>query len=1014
MRPTRRTRATAPTATEGDAEAPPLDGGSPPAPVTAFAVENVSSGGVFHRLLNFAMPGGSSAAMTTATPPRSPGGGGGDVRTPDAKRQRREAASRSTLASAVQSPAASRRSSGQSSGTAVAETASEVGLICGVCLEVMCRPTTNVCGHTFCLPCLREVVERAKPPGSAGCPVCRIPLPKEATHLGENKVLIELLQRALPDVYRVGESRGAQSRQTDSDVRALFEAVARRDPSAVSRVLERSADHANIILQGSGPASGASASPLGLGPLVAALASGEPDVVRAMVGRMNLVHGAAISQEQLNRVPMAPPGHGPQTRYRTLLQLHMDDPGVTGFRLRNRSYLTRAEFSQAALEAAGALRRNSHVTRLDLDVWGADANLDSLTSALAANRGIKTLRLTVCASFGKVCRALSVNQNVRSLILRRDDMSDDLSAGELGVELMIFRELGGLLKANRNIVCLDLASSLRSKYWMEVRPTQRKQRDKDIGEFATSLKRSVNLETLSLRWDVNYGEGNFVKLCAALAGLPKLRNLIFDATEFTEGMSKELAKAISKRGKSLSSLQFKDLCRIHAKGLGSILDAVSECDSLAMLVLEDAEFYENFPGGMPPTKLVATHLARMLAKNSNLQYLVISRVDYTGSPTTFGDWEMAHILGALGRGKNTHLLGLCISGQQASLSKGCAAAAFAGNTTLVDLALAGNRIGKAGAREIASILACKGNAIRRLSLSYNALLGNKTCMEVLSAGVAASPKLAHLNLDTVSLTDGGLSVLLEKCIVANKAKHLTRLAIPNNNLTSKACALVTGALAKNSVLQGLDLRSNPHIPRGEYGWLGRTATFVEHVRSVCSARLKAGRLYLRGADPTRLVDDLGDAYLLFPYGVKSGGLLIKDDWDADPAADPVNEFRGPQAVGRSAGRMYRSQEGFEVEDDEDDDDEHPLGMVYRHHGEGGGGMGEFVPMALEHVMHLPTNQPLFGSGPLGSIMALFSSSGGLHSRHAYTPAVHPRYSDEIPSSDYDNDDEDPDDDSDQG
>jgi len=941
-----------------------------------------------------------------------------DLGTPDAKRRRRENDPRSVAASAVASPAGSKRS-GQSSETAVAERASEVGLVCGVCLEVMCRPATNVCGHTFCLPCLREVIERAKPPRSAVCPVCRVPLPKEASHLGENKILMELMHHAHPDVFRVGEARGARSRQADSDVRSLFEAVAQRDPAAVRQVLERSADHASIILQGSGPASGASPHglelrPNGLGPLVAALASGEPGVVQAMVGRMSLVYGAAVGQEQLTRVPTAPPGHGPPQRYRTLLQLHMDDPGVTGFRLRNKSYLTRADFSQAAREAAGALRRNSRVTRLDLDVFGADANLDVLMSALGENRGIRILRLTVCGSFGKVCCALGKNQSLRNLILRRDDMSDDLSAGELGMEIMIFRELAGLLKVNRKIATLEMAAALRSKYWMQARPAQRKSLEKEIGAFAAALKKSVSLETISLRWDENYGEKNFEKVCNALAGLPKLCNLVVESTDISENMAKQLAKVVSKQSNSLTSLQFKDVCRINVVGLGHIMDAVPECDSLALLVLEDTSFTGDVPPPLPRgsiTKLAASHIARMLARNPKLRYLVISRVDYMERPSCFGDFELAEIFSALGKGKNTHLLGLCLSGQQASLARGGAASGFAGNTSLVDLALAGNRIGKAGAREIASMLACKGNAIQRLSLSENSSLGNKMCMEVLAAGVAASPKLAHLNLDTVSLTDGGLSALLDKCVVANKAKHLTRLAIPNNNLTFKACGLLAGALAKNTVLQGLDLRSNPHIPRGEYSWLGRTATFTEHVRSVCGASLKAGRLYLRGADPSRLVDDLGDAYLLFPEGVTRGGLLIKDDWDEDPAVDPVNEFRGPSAIRHSAGRMYRSQQGFEFEDEEYDDDYH---THYPRHMEDDAGDMVPVPMALQRVIgipggpsirieRVPDSDPLSAlNGSLAhSIMALFRSPAGQRVHNPPSSSAGP-YDDDY--SEYDDDD----------
>lgn len=90
-------------------------------------------------------------------------------------------------------------------------------LRCSVCLELLARPATLLCGHSFCLGCLRRWAEaRARKGRERSCPNCQRAFSKR---LPDRNVLLELLL----EQYRSAASGGAVPR------------VARPPPAASQR-----------------------------------------------------------------------------------------------------------------------------------------------------------------------------------------------------------------------------------------------------------------------------------------------------------------------------------------------------------------------------------------------------------------------------------------------------------------------------------------------------------------------------------------------------------------------------------------------------------------------------------------------------------------------------------------------------------------------------------------------------------------------------------------------------------
>ncbi|XP_030064099.1 E3 ubiquitin-protein ligase TRIM47 [Microcaecilia unicolor] len=71
-------------------------------------------------------------------------------------------------------------------------------LSCSVCLEIMQKPVTIPCGHSFCVECVEAHWDNANRPGQdVSCPLCRITFPARP-ELRKNLVLCELLERWQP------------------------------------------------------------------------------------------------------------------------------------------------------------------------------------------------------------------------------------------------------------------------------------------------------------------------------------------------------------------------------------------------------------------------------------------------------------------------------------------------------------------------------------------------------------------------------------------------------------------------------------------------------------------------------------------------------------------------------------------------------------------------------------------------------------------------------------------------
>ena len=65
-------------------------------------------------------------------------------------------------------------------------------LECSVCLEPLDQSSKVLpCQHTFCIRCLKEIVERRK---ELRCPECRIPVEEDVDDLPVNILLVRILE----------------------------------------------------------------------------------------------------------------------------------------------------------------------------------------------------------------------------------------------------------------------------------------------------------------------------------------------------------------------------------------------------------------------------------------------------------------------------------------------------------------------------------------------------------------------------------------------------------------------------------------------------------------------------------------------------------------------------------------------------------------------------------------------------------------------------------------------------
>eukprot|EP00732_Lithocolla_globosa_P003187 Lithocolla_globosa_v1_NODE_2425_length_2012_cov_13.446091.p1 type:complete len:616 gc:universal NODE_2425_length_2012_cov_13.446091:1976-129(-) len=82
---------------------------------------------------------------------------------------------------------------------------------CGLCSELLYKPTTTECGHNFCLPCLSESIKF-----QPQCPVCHAAIPRERK-LVVNTMLATMIRRFFPERYssRVADYEVFARRQTD-------------------------------------------------------------------------------------------------------------------------------------------------------------------------------------------------------------------------------------------------------------------------------------------------------------------------------------------------------------------------------------------------------------------------------------------------------------------------------------------------------------------------------------------------------------------------------------------------------------------------------------------------------------------------------------------------------------------------------------------------------------------------------------------------------------------------------
>eukprot|EP00040_Diaphanoeca_grandis_P013194 m.66765 g.66765 ORF g.66765 m.66765 type:complete len:385 (-) comp23723_c0_seq2:90-1244(-) len=85
---------------------------------------------------------------------------------------------------------------------------------CGLCLNLLYRPVTTVCGHSFCKSCLLQSVSH-----HSNCPICRSVLPlysSEAT-TAVNVLLEKVLRQRFPEEYRARQDEVAQEQESGTE-----------------------------------------------------------------------------------------------------------------------------------------------------------------------------------------------------------------------------------------------------------------------------------------------------------------------------------------------------------------------------------------------------------------------------------------------------------------------------------------------------------------------------------------------------------------------------------------------------------------------------------------------------------------------------------------------------------------------------------------------------------------------------------------------------------------------------
>ena len=103
-----------------------------------------------------------------------------------------------------------------------------------MCLEVLLDPVATLCGHSFCLECLRKVEGRER--GLGKCPMCRAPVPKE---LPTPNVIIRTMleQQCSVAVRRRREQAEAETRRVAAEA-AVKRAFGARDAAELLPLAE--------------------------------------------------------------------------------------------------------------------------------------------------------------------------------------------------------------------------------------------------------------------------------------------------------------------------------------------------------------------------------------------------------------------------------------------------------------------------------------------------------------------------------------------------------------------------------------------------------------------------------------------------------------------------------------------------------------------------------------------------------------------------------------------------------
>jgi hypothetical protein len=115
-------------------------------------------------------------------------------------------------------------------------TATDKGLQCPVCVDILCRPVGLACGHALCRSCLCDVIEHE---GSVRCPVCREAAP----------AFVPCVQRALLSIIEADYPERVREREREVDVAA--EEARAADINARYRSYDRGHDGTHRTANGS-------------------------------------------------------------------------------------------------------------------------------------------------------------------------------------------------------------------------------------------------------------------------------------------------------------------------------------------------------------------------------------------------------------------------------------------------------------------------------------------------------------------------------------------------------------------------------------------------------------------------------------------------------------------------------------------------------------------------------------------------------------------------------------------